>query len=58
MLKFHDFSGDVIYGWPLLKHDIALVKVENCKNKTSKKKTIVRFINTKRKKGMINRKGL
>ena len=27
-LKFADFSGDVIYGWPLLKHVIALVKVE------------------------------
>ena len=27
-LKFEDFSGDVIYGWPLLKHVIALVKVE------------------------------
>ena len=27
-LKYEDFSGDVIYGWPLLKHVIALVKVE------------------------------
>ena len=27
-LKFEDFSGDVIYGWPLMKHAIALVKVE------------------------------
>ena len=45
-LKFEDFSGDVIYGWPLLKHVIALVKVEV----RQKKKTIFRFINRKHAK--------
>ena len=44
-LKFEDFNGDVIYGWFLLKHAIAMVKTE-----IHQKKTIVRVINRKHAK--------
>ena len=44
-LKIEDFSGDVIYGWPLLKHAITLVKVE-----IRQKNTIVQVIDRKHAK--------